>query len=63
MATTGRRRCVKRKGAVGRVPGWEMGRDFGLGSKLVCSEKLGKKSLETQRRSEISEDGELFYFD
>ncbi|RVW42754.1 hypothetical protein CK203_079931 [Vitis vinifera] len=43
VATTGRRRCVKRKGAVGRVPGWEMGRDFGLVMGQERNRRLGKK--------------------
>ena len=43
MATTGRRRCVKRKGVVGPMPGWDMGRDFGFSSKPVCSGNLEKK--------------------
>ncbi|RVW93495.1 hypothetical protein CK203_035059 [Vitis vinifera] len=42
VATTGRRRCGKRKGAFRPMPGWEMGRDFGFASRPVCSGKLGK---------------------
>ena len=61
VATTRRRRCVKIKGVVGMVPGWEIGRGFGFKSKLVCFGKLGKKSIETRKRCEVSKDGGSFY--
>ena len=46
VATAGGKRCAKRKGFVGQVSSWEMGKVSHAGSKLVHFGQLGKISLE-----------------